>query len=93
VYKIGLTATPFLMSVGDLVIGWLLLRGAETALAALARLDGLPAGQDARDRDFYAGKIAAARWFARTVLPELHARRGVVESTDLALMDLPDGGF
>ncbi len=34
-----------------------------------------------------------ARFFALTVLPELAARRLVVESTDNALMDVPEEAF
>ncbi|MBL7495344.1 acyl-CoA dehydrogenase [Frankia sp. CNm7] len=87
VYKVGLNSTRLLMSLGDLVIGWLLLRGAEVALAALA---GQPA---ARDVSFYQGKIAAAKWFAANVLPELRARRVMLEATTLDLMDVPEDAF
>ena len=34
-----------------------------------------------------------ARFFALTVLPELAARRAVAESTDNALMDVPEESF
>jgi alkylation response protein AidB-like acyl-CoA dehydrogenase len=88
VYKVGQNTTRLLMSLGDLVIGWLLLREAAVANAAL------DAGRaDARDRAFYEGKLAAARFFATTVLPELSARRVVAESTDNALMDLSETAF
>jgi alkylation response protein AidB-like acyl-CoA dehydrogenase len=88
VYKVGQNTTRLLLSLGDLVIGWLLLRGAAVAVAALD-LGTAPA----RDRAFYEGKIAAARFFATSVLPELTARRAVVETTDNALMDLPEASF
>jgi hypothetical protein len=87
-YKAGLNTTRLLMALGDLVIGWLLATHAEVALA---RLDELPG--DARDRDFYAGKVAAGRFFAATVLPRLAAERRVLEETTLDLMDLPEGAF
>jgi alkylation response protein AidB-like acyl-CoA dehydrogenase len=88
IYKVGQNTTRLLMSLGDLVIGWLLLREAAVANEAL------DAGNaDARDRAFYEGKIAAARFFATTVLPELSARRVVAETTDNALMDLPETAF
>jgi alkylation response protein AidB-like acyl-CoA dehydrogenase len=87
-YKAGLNTTRLLMALGDLVIGWLLATHAEVALA---RLDELP--EDARDRDFYAGKLAAGRFFAATVLPRLAAERKVLEETTLDLMDLPEGAF
>ncbi|MBX6388880.1 MAG: acyl-CoA dehydrogenase [Frankia sp.] len=86
-YKVGLNATRLLMSLGDLVIGWLLLRGAEVADAALR------GGASGKDVPFYQGKIAAARWFAANVLPELHARRAMAEATSLDLMDLAEEAF
>ena len=88
IYKAGLNTTRLLMALGDLVIGWLLLTHAEVALRELDELDA-----GAPDHDFYAGKLAAARFFAATVLPRLAAERKVAEETTLDLMDLPEGGF
>ena len=88
VYKVGLNATRLLMSLGDLVVGWLLQREAVVAVAALDN-----AATGARDRAFYEGKVAAAQFFAATVLPELSARRATIERTDLGLMDLPEASF
>ncbi len=84
VYKVGLNTTRLLMSLGDLVVGWLLLRQAEVALARLEESPG-----DA----FYEGKVAAARFFAATVLPEIAVRREVAEATNLDLMDLAEDAF
>ena len=86
VYRVGLCATELLMSLGDVVVGWLLVRQAQIALAALPLATG-------KDRAFYAGKVAAAGFFCARVLPELSARRRVIESTDLALMDLDEAAF
>jgi hypothetical protein len=86
-YRAGLNTTRLLMSIGDLVIGWLLLRQADVALAALA---GSPSD---RDVAFYQGKVAAGRWFAANVLPELASRRSALEATDLSLMDLAEDAF
>ncbi|WP_416210130.1 acyl-CoA dehydrogenase C-terminal domain-containing protein [Frankia sp. Cr1] len=47
----------------------------------------------ARDRAFYEGKVATARWFVANVLPELSTRLGVLQATDLDLMDLPEDAF
>jgi alkylation response protein AidB-like acyl-CoA dehydrogenase len=88
IYKVGLNTTRLLMALGDLVIGWLLATHAEIALR---RLDELPA--DAADRDFYAGKLGAARFFTATVLPRLAADRKSAEETTLDLMELPEGAF
>jgi alkylation response protein AidB-like acyl-CoA dehydrogenase len=88
IYKAGLNTTRLLLALGDLVIGWLLLTHADIALR---RLDQVPA--DAADHDYYAGKLAAARFFAATVLPRLAAERTIVEETSLDLMDLPEAAF
>jgi alkylation response protein AidB-like acyl-CoA dehydrogenase len=88
IYKVGLNTTRLLMALGDLMIGWLLLTHAEIALR---QLDQIPAGS--ADHDFYAGKLAAARFFAATVLPRLAAERAIVEETTLDLMDLPEAAF
>ncbi len=88
VYKTGLQSTAFLTSLSEVVIGWLLLRHAEVAHDALAA--GV-AGE--RDQAFYAGKIASARYFARTVLPKVSARAQVAAEEDGSLMDLPEAAF
>ncbi|WP_433498270.1 acyl-CoA dehydrogenase [Sphaerimonospora sp. CA-214678] len=85
IYKVGLNTTRFLMALGDLVLAWLLLRQAEVALNALGEGDG--------DKDFYTGKVAAASFFAQTVLPRLAAERRVLAATDQSLMDLPEASF
>ncbi|MGW4410387.1 acyl-CoA dehydrogenase [Nonomuraea sp. NPDC004702] len=83
VYKVGLNSTRFLLSLGDLVIGWLLLRQAEVALARLAESED----------PFYQGKVAAASFFATTVLPRLTAERRVLAATGQDLMELPEEAF
>jgi alkylation response protein AidB-like acyl-CoA dehydrogenase len=87
VYKVGLNTTRLLMASGDVTVAWLLLRQAEVAEAALA---GAPS---ARDKSFYEGKVAAAKWFARNVLPRLSGERALAESVDLDLMDLAEESF
>ena len=87
IYKVGQSTVRLLMSLGDLIVGWLLVRQAEVAVAAL------DAGASGRDAAFYEGKIGAAHFFAHTVLPELSARKAITETVDLALMDLPEESF
>jgi alkylation response protein AidB-like acyl-CoA dehydrogenase len=87
VYKVGLNTTRLLMMMGDLVIGYLLLKQAEVAEKALA------AGASAKDVPFYEGKVAAAKWFAANRLPLLAAERAVAEATTGELMDLPEADF
>jgi Acetyl-CoA dehydrogenase C-terminal like/Acyl-CoA dehydrogenase, C-terminal domain len=88
IYRVGLNTTRLLLALGDMIIGWLLGRQAEVALA---RLD--EAGLAGADRAFYEGKIAAARFFAATVLPRLAAEREIAEATTPDLMDLPEEAF
>ncbi len=86
-YKVGQNTTRLLLAAGDLVVGWLLLRQAEVAQKAL---DGGATGKDA---DFYRGKVAAASFYAKNVLPKLTAERAIAEATDNDLMDVPESAF
>jgi alkylation response protein AidB-like acyl-CoA dehydrogenase len=87
IYKVGLNTTRLLLSLGDLVVGWLLLRQAEVALHKLTQ------GASDRDVAFYEGKVAAAKFFVQTRLPLLTAERAVMDNTNLELMDLPEAAF
>jgi hypothetical protein len=87
IYLCGLNTTRLLMGLGDVICAWLLLRGAEVALQRL-NTDLVPA-----EKAFYEGKVASARWFARTVLPKLAAERAIAETTDLTVMELPEEAF
>ncbi|MEH0845983.1 acyl-CoA dehydrogenase [Micromonospora sp. CPCC 205711] len=86
-YKVGLSSRRFLLAIGDLVVAWLLQKQADVALKALA-------GEvSAADKAFYTGKVAAARFFAREVLPRIGADRRIIEGADLEIMDLPEEAF
>jgi alkylation response protein AidB-like acyl-CoA dehydrogenase len=89
--KVGLNTTRFLLALGDLIIGWLLVRQAEVATAALDQGAGPRGSHD--DTAFYQGKVAAARFFAATVLPRLATEREIVGATTGDLMDLPEAAF
>ena len=86
-YKVGQNTTRFLLAAGDLVVGWLLVK--QAAVAA----DALEAGASGKDVDFYTGKIAAAQFFARQVLPRLAAERAIAEASDNDLMEVPESAF
>ncbi|HEU4360791.1 MAG TPA: acyl-CoA dehydrogenase [Mycobacterium sp.] len=87
IYKVGLGSVRFLMSVGDLVIGWLLARQAAVAIEAL------DAGASDADRAFYEGKIAVASFFAKNFLPLLTSTRAVIETIDNDIMELDEAAF
>ncbi|WP_255251664.1 acyl-CoA dehydrogenase C-terminal domain-containing protein [Mycolicibacterium vaccae] len=46
-----------------------------------------------QDQQFYEGKITAARFFARTALPQIAAARVTVAGADFGVMDLPEDAF
>ncbi len=93
-YKTGLHTVSMLESLSELLIGWLLLRQADVAHQALASGgDGSSTGARGRDTDFYTGKVATARYWARTVLPKTRFRREQAMAEDGAIMDLPEAAF
>ncbi|MEU2072656.1 acyl-CoA dehydrogenase [Streptomyces sp. NPDC013489] len=87
IYKVGLNTTRLLLASGDVVVGYLLLRGAAVAAEKLA------AGAAGKDVAFYQGKIAAAKFFAANVLPGVSAERALAEAVDGSLMDLDEAAF
>jgi len=93
IYRVGLNTTRLLLALGDLIIGWLLGRQAEVALAKLdeASLDAHPLA--ASEQAFYQGKVAVAAFFAATVLPRLAAEREIAETTSLDPMELSEDAF
>ncbi len=70
----ALGLTPLLLSLGDLVVGWLLLRA-----SVVAQLRLTEPGPLATPADDLAGIVASGRWFARQVLTMLPARQRAAE--------------
>ncbi|WP_338698526.1 acyl-CoA dehydrogenase [Streptomyces sp. Q6] len=90
IYKVGLNTTRLLMASGDVVVGYLLLKGAAVAAEKLA------AGASAKDVPFYQGKIAAAKFFAANVLPGVTGERKLAQGTSasgLDVMELDEAAF
>jgi alkylation response protein AidB-like acyl-CoA dehydrogenase len=86
IYKVGLNTTRLLLASGDVVVGYLLLRGAAVAVEKLQTAS-------AKDVPFYQGKIAAAKFFAANVLPGVGTQRALAEDIDGSLMDLDEAAF
>ncbi|MFI1014627.1 acyl-CoA dehydrogenase [Streptomyces sp. NPDC020965] len=86
IYKVGLNTSRLLLASGDVVVGYLLLRGAAVAAEKLQTAS-------AKDVPFYQGKIAAAKFFAANVLPGVSVERSLAESVDLSLMELDEAAF
>lgn len=82
----GFQANRMLMALAELTIGWLLIEHAALAAQKLSAASG-------RERHFYAGKVAAAQWFAHEVLPSLTLARKQVENSSVALMTLDEEAF
>ncbi len=98
-------AYPFLMLMGKVVMAWLLLWEAGVARE---KLDEIAAGKGIHPSDmqslnllakenadaaFYIGKVAAARYFIKHVLPEVDAAAKAVKSEDLSMIDIPEESF
>ncbi|MEV7679058.1 acyl-CoA dehydrogenase [Streptomyces sp. NPDC088341] len=86
IYKVGLNTTRLLMASGDVVVAYLLLRGAAVASEKLETAA-------TKDVAFYQGKIAAAKFFAANVLPDVSTQRALAESVDDSLMELDEAAF
>ncbi|MFF9866452.1 acyl-CoA dehydrogenase [Streptomyces sp. NPDC013953] len=86
IYKVGLNTTRLLMASGDVVVGYLLLRGAAVAAEKLETAS-------AKDKAFYQGKIAAAKFFAANILPGVSIERAIAEGVDNSLMELDEAAF
>jgi alkylation response protein AidB-like acyl-CoA dehydrogenase len=77
---VPLIANRFLEMMAELSVGWLLLEGAVIAA-------GKPADS------FYQGKIAAAQFFARNILPGVEDKARIIENEDRSALEIPDAAF
>jgi hypothetical protein len=60
----------------------------EQALIARCKLDALSEGDP--ERTFYAGKIAAARYYVNQVLPQAFIRTEIIRNGDRIVLDVPE---
>ncbi len=86
VYHVGVQGNRILFALAELVIGWRLAVSAQVALARSATATG-------DDKAFYRGKLAAARFFAKNVLPGIGHTRQLIEAGDLDVMEMSDDSF
>jgi alkylation response protein AidB-like acyl-CoA dehydrogenase len=84
--RVPLVANRFLEMMAETAVAWVLLEGA--VLAHDKR-----AGANEADAAFYAGKIAAAHYFARNILPGVEHKATLLTDEDLSPMEIPDAGF
>ncbi|HRO59948.1 MAG TPA: acyl-CoA dehydrogenase C-terminal domain-containing protein, partial [Burkholderiaceae bacterium] len=81
-------ACVFLEAFGHWVVSWVWLEQALAARSALGR-NGLPEA----DRDFYLGKLQAARWFLRWELPRVAPMLDLLDSLDTSTLEMRDAWF
>jgi alkylation response protein AidB-like acyl-CoA dehydrogenase len=85
---VPLSANRFCEMMSELTVAWQLLEGAVVAEQAKAKVaEGHP------DAAFYAGKVQAALWFARNVLPGVEHKAQLLGEEDKSALDMPDAGF
>lgn len=85
---VPLYANRFLVMMSEVAVAWLLLDGAVIAHAAAKRL-----GPDHPDAPFYAGKVQAALYYARTDLPNVEQAAALMDEGDRSPLDVPEAGF
>jgi alkylation response protein AidB-like acyl-CoA dehydrogenase len=85
---VPLYANRFLVMMSELAVAWLLLDGARIALEAKKHV---AAGHP--DEAFYAGKVQAALYYARTELPNVELGARLMGEGDRSPLETPDAGF
>ncbi|HVN72331.1 MAG TPA: acyl-CoA dehydrogenase, partial [Desulfomonilia bacterium] len=97
-----MNARPFLMILGDLVIGWKLLDAAGIAqekLIALCRDLGADVAQatalakDNTEIAFYQGKVASLKYFASNVIPAIDGRCKCIKLADKTPVEMAQESF
>ncbi len=85
---VPLSANRFCEMMSELTVGWLLLEGAVVAEEAKAK-----AAADHPDRAFYEGKLQAALYYARNILPGVDHKAQLLCEEDKSPLDIPDAAF
>jgi hypothetical protein len=85
---VPLAANRFLEMMSEFTVCWMLLEG---AVIAAEKIKAVAA--DHPDHAFYTGKIAAAQYFARNVLPGVAEKAKLLEQEDRSPLDIPDAAF
>ncbi|MGH7295410.1 MAG: acyl-CoA dehydrogenase, partial [Polyangiaceae bacterium] len=85
---VPLHANRYLEMMAETTVAWMLLEG---AAIALARKGGVAAGHP--DAAFYEGKVAAALYYARNVLPTVELKAKLMSDEDTTPIDITDAAF
>ncbi len=98
-------AYPFLMMMGQVLAAWLLLWEAgvaEEKLGVICKAGGADRKnraelsaliKDDSEAAFYHGKVLAARYYMKHILPEVQGTVKAIRSEDLSMMDIDDASF
>ena len=86
--RVPLNANRFLEMMSETAVAWLLLDG---ACIADEKLKAVAA--DHPDHAFYSGKVAAARYYARNVLPGVEDKARVLAESDTTALEIADAAF
>jgi hypothetical protein len=85
---VPLNANRFLKMMSQVAVGWLLL---EQGVIASGKLEKLSATDP--DRAFFEGKVHAANWFARNVIPEVELGAKLMALEDTSPVQISDEAF
>jgi hypothetical protein len=88
VAMVPLHANRFLEMMAETAVSWMLLDG---AAIALDKKGAVPAGHP--DVAFYEGKVAAALYYARNVLPGVELKAKLMAEEDRTPIDITDAAF
>jgi alkylation response protein AidB-like acyl-CoA dehydrogenase len=85
---VPLAANRFLEMMAETAVAWLLLEGAAIAQVRLSAMT-----EGSIDDAFYRGKLQAALYYARNVLPGVLDKSRLLEEEDRSPLEIPDDGF
>ena len=85
---VPLNANRFLEMMSEVAVAWLLLDG---AVLASEKLAGVAEGHP--DKAFYEGKVQAALYYARTVLPGVELKAKLMGDEDRSPLEISDAAF
>jgi hypothetical protein len=93
-------AHPFMMAMGDVIMGWMLLWRAAVSAPKLEKLVGGLEGEKKTEKlekdknaAFYDGQIQSARYFIHAVLPAALGRMAAIRTGDDAVLKITERGF
>src|SRR5258706_13015703 len=84
--RVPLVANRFLEMMAETAVAWVLLEGAVIAHEKRASASETEAA-------FYAGKVSAAQYFCRNILPGVEHKAQLLGDEDLSPLEIPDAGF